>query len=227
MQRHNVVLPKGDGGADVYPMKKWLRDHPEHLPADTQVNHLTSHQVRGLLIKRGWTMRESPDEISLIPPGADASSVANIISNATSDDSEEEVGDELTFALESQLRDFIASNLASINVTGKKLKIYSDNSGRKGIEYPTGDGPIDILDVDDQDGFYVFELKRADSPDRAMGQLARYMGWLKHTHGMERSVNGIIVAKAVDDRLLYAALAVPNVYLYEYEVSFRLTKVSK
>lgn len=32
MKRHQIMIPKGDGGAEVYPMKQWLRDHPEHLP---------------------------------------------------------------------------------------------------------------------------------------------------------------------------------------------------
>jgi hypothetical protein len=44
-----------------------------------------------------------------------------------------------------------------------------------------------------------------------MGQLLRYMGWVKKTLAGERQVYGVIVAKQMDDKLRYAALPVPNV----------------
>lgn len=92
------------------------------------------------------------------------------------DDTEESTEpSETTFGLEYQLRDFIAQNIGAIPVSGKRLRLYVDQSGRDGIEYPTATGPIDILALDDTGAFVVFELKRARSPDRAMGQLTRYM----------------------------------------------------
>jgi endonuclease len=107
-------------------------------------------------------------------------------------------------------------------VKGKKLRLYVDPTGRDGIEYPTAVGPIDILAVDDSGSFFVFELKRARSPDRAIGQLARYMGWVGQTIGKNRAVNGIIVAKEISENLRYAVSVVPQVSLFEYEVEFRL-----
>jgi RecB family endonuclease NucS len=85
-------------------------------------------------------------------------------------------------------------------------------------------GFIDILARDDAGGFFVFELKRASSPDRAIGQLARYMGWVKHTIGRDQDINGIIVCKTIDDRLKYAASLLPKVHLFEYEVEFHLKR---
>ena len=32
MKRFNVLIPKEDGGVEVYPMKEWLRQHPEPFP---------------------------------------------------------------------------------------------------------------------------------------------------------------------------------------------------
>lgn len=46
--------------------------------------------------------------------------------------------------VESQLRDVIAGNTQSISVRGRHLTLYVDSDGRKGIEYPTRVGPIDI-----------------------------------------------------------------------------------
>src|SRR5271169_4926349 len=57
---------------------------------------------------------------------------------------------------------------------------------------------------DKRGSFYVFELKRARSPDHAIDQLARYMGWVRHTIGAQTRVHGIIVAKQVSDKLRYA-----------------------
>lgn len=138
------------------------------------------------------------------------------------EDEEEEQQPEAAFALEFQLRDFLAQNLTSIPVERRRLRLYVDSTGRDGIEYPTAVGPIDILATDETGAFVVFELKRARSPDHAIGQLARYMGWVKQTIGKGKTVRGIIVAKSISDSLKYSIAAVPDVSLYEYEVSFQL-----
>ena len=103
-----------------------------------------------------------------------------------------------------------------------ETRLYVDAAGRDGVEFPSGIGPIDILAVDGDGTFYVFELKRARSPDQAIGQVARYMGWVRETIGRGRQVRGVIVARTITDNLRYAILAMPNVSLFEYEVQFRL-----
>jgi len=55
-----------------------------------------------------------------------------------------------------------------------------------------------------------------------MGQLTRYMGWVKQTIGKDREVNGVIVAKEISESLRYAVSVVPNVSLFENEVEFHL-----
>ena len=112
-----------------------------------------------------------------------------------------------------------------ISVEGKKLSLYVDATDRDGVEYPTDVGPIDILAVDETGAFVVFELKRARSPDRAIGQLSRYMGWVKHTIGKGQQVRGVIVAKTISQNLRYAATVVPDVSLFEYEVRFTLNAI--
>jgi hypothetical protein len=69
---------------------------------------------------------------------------------------------------------------------------------------------------------FVFALKRARSPDHAIRQLTRYMGWMRQTIGRDREVNGVIVAKEISDSLRYALSVVPNVRLFEYEVNSHL-----
>ena len=103
-------------------------------------------------------------------------------------------------------------------MSGRQLRLYVDQAGRDGVEYPSTVGQIDNLAVDDEGSFYVFELKRANSPDSAFGQVARYMGWVQKTIGRERKVSGIIVAKSISEKLKYAASIHPNIYLFEYEI---------
>ena len=217
MKRFIIVVPKEDGGVELYAMKEWLRQNPQKLPAGLDATSSTSHQLRNGLRRLGWSVQETASEVRLIPPGSQAPEVLG-----ADDDSEEAETPEAAFGLEYQLRDFIAQNIGAIDVKGKKLKLYVDPTGRDGIEYPTAVGPIDILAVDDSDNFFVFELKRARSPDRAIGQLTRYMGWVRQTIGKDRQVSGIIVAKEISDSLRYAVSVVPNVSLFEYEVEFRL-----
>jgi len=131
-----------------------------------------------------------------------------------------------SFELEGQLRDFIAHNLSRIPISGRSLGLYTDQAGQNGMEYGTDVGRIDILTVDKAGDFFVFELKLERGPDRALGQLARYMGWIKAHLAGERQVFGVLVAKSIDEKLKYAVKVMPNVSLLEYEVEFRLKDAS-
>ena len=123
-----------------------------------------------------------------------------------------------TFALESHLRDYLAKNLSTLTIHGKNLELVS-------TEYPTEVGPIDILAKDNEGNFYVFELKLSKGVDKALGQILRYMGWIKKEESNGKSVSGIIVAEKIDDKLKYAIQAVNNVDLFEYEVNFTLKSI--
>jgi len=200
---------------------QWDDPHTLTVLNGLDPNSTTSHQLRSALRRSGWTMQETPSEVKLIKPGADAGNkiIDGVLGSKDLDDPTDE---EPFFSLEYQLRDFLASNLSTITLQEKRLRLFIDPTGRDGIEFPTPVGPIDILAVDESGAFFVFELKRANSPDRAMGQLARYMGWVQQTIGKGRKVFGVIVAKTISENLRYAVSVVPNVYLYEYEVEFHL-----
>lgn len=227
MKRFNVVLPKDDGGVEIYPMKEWLRQNPDHIPTGLDPTSSTSHQLRNALKKRGWSVQETSNEVRLFLPGVPASQsgIGAVFGDGNSEEEEKEEVPDASFALEYQLRDFVAQNLSTISIEGRRLRLYVDPSGRDGIEYSTPVGSIDILAVDDSDAFVVFELKRARTPDHAIGQLTRYMGWIKQTIGRGKNVRGVIVSKTISDNLRYAVLAIPNVTLFEYEVEFHLKPV--
>lgn len=134
---------------------------------------------------------------------------------------------DLLFPLERHLRDFFAANIQSVAIRGSSLMLYTDDTGQTGVEYPTGVGPIDLLAVDAAGNFFVFELKLGHGPDAAIGQLARYMGWVKKTLAGDRRVTGVIVSKTVNDKLRYAASIIPEVVLFEYTMSFTLHSTSE
>ena len=125
------------------------------------------------------------------------------------------------FAYERDLRDYLARNLHLIDPT---LRLYEDE-GIKGIEFPVGGRFVDILATDGV-GYIVIELKVSKGYDRAVGQLLRYIGWIKRNHAeSNQPVRGVIVAKKISDDLLIACAEVPGVSLYEYELSVLLTPV--
>ncbi len=221
VQRHIVVLPQDNGGFEIQPLKEYLRQNPDVLP-EFDPSNSTSHQLRAGLKRRGWAMQETPSEIRLIKPGAssDLSKVEEVLGGNEESDASDTA--EASFSLEYQLRDFLAANLETVRIGERRLRLYIDPAGRDGIEFPTAVGPIDILAIDENSDFVIFELKRANSPDRAVGQLARYMGWVQQTIGKDRKVSGVIVAKTISQNLRYAVSVVPNVSLFEYQVEFHL-----
>jgi hypothetical protein len=228
VKRFLVAIPTAEGGVELFAMKEWLRQHPDAVPSGLDATRSNSHALRAGLKRAGWIVQEQDTEIRLIRPD-DAGrerAIAAVLDAAdageTEDDDGTAAGSEQAFGLEHQLRDFLAQNLQTLALDGRRLQLYVDPAGRDGVEYPTAVGPIDLLAVDERGHLVVFELKRARSADRAVGQLARYMGWVKHTIGRGTEVRGAIVAKAIDDRLRYAALVIPGVTLFEYAVEFHL-----
>jgi RecB family endonuclease NucS len=83
----------------------------------------------------------------------------------------------------------------------------------------TGEGKLNI-------NFVVFELKLSRGADKAMGQISRYMGWIKQNLAKDKGVKGVIVAKKVDEKLKYAASIIPDISLFEYELNFKIQGVS-
>jgi hypothetical protein len=50
----------------------------------------------------------------------------------------------------------------------------------------------------------VIELKRDRVPDKTIGQILRYMGWIKQNLTTGGKVRGIIVGQRLSDKLIYA-----------------------
>lgn len=139
------------------------------------------------------------------------------------DESNDESGKHRKFAFEKDLQNYLIKNLDSIEL---RLRLYEDEDGQfKGVEFPAGQRNIDILAVGDDGAFVVIELKVSRAYDRVIGQLLRYMAWVKENLANDVPVRGIIVASELSDDLKLAASLVPNVKLVEYEISFALRPI--
>jgi len=139
----------------------------------------------------------------------------NVISHHT--EQETENNQDFAFAFESHLRDFISKNLSLIgNLT------LCEN----GIEYNTDVGRIDVLAQNENNEFVVIELKLSRGEDAALGQVQRYMGWLKENLSESDVVHGIIIAKSISKKLKYAVSVTQNIALFEYSMQFNVSSVS-
>jgi hypothetical protein len=128
------------------------------------------------------------------------------------------------FYMEKQLEDFIVHNWDKTKLSEKYNLIIEDGE-LISQQYRTDIGPIDILAKDKgKDNYVVIELKKNQTSDDTVGQLTRYMGWIKEVK-KDNNVAGIIIAGQSDNRLNYALSTVPNTELFLYEVDFKLSKV--
>jgi hypothetical protein len=127
------------------------------------------------------------------------------------------------FAYERDLRNFLVKHLTLLE---SGLCLYEDE-GISGVEFPAGGRFIDILAVDASNNYVVIELKVSRGYDRVVGQLLRYMAWVaKHQADTTQQVRGIIVAREISEDLLLACSSLPNVVLFEYELSVSLRRVT-
>lgn len=127
------------------------------------------------------------------------------------------------FALEKDLQRYLADNLQLIE-PGLTLFLDEDITG---FEYPAGGGRrIDILAKDKAGNFVVLELKVEKGYDRVVGQLLRYVNWVrKELAEPGQRVRGIIVCRMMSEDLVLACSSIKDVELFEYKLQVTVSKV--
>lgn len=99
-----------------------------------------------------------------------------------------------------------------------------ERDGLAGRQVLTPVNSIDLLGYrrsDDQ--WWVFELKRGRPSDAVVGQVSRYVGWLRSEKG--QAVRGAIIAREIDSKLRYAAAAAHH-QLWQFDEELRLHQVA-
>ena len=123
------------------------------------------------------------------------------------------------FDSEKQLEKFLIYNWNHI----KELKEYQFKDKQVGADDA---GILDLLAWNEgTNSHVVIELKVGQTNDETVGQLLRYMGWMKkhqcpNTFG--EKVKGIIIAQDRDEKLIYAMKIIEhlNISFYSYQVKF-------
>lgn len=134
------------------------------------------------------------------------------------------VENEQRFPLERHLHEFLRDNWNHLKL-GREWPLYKEPGDEEaGYEYPCDVGRIDLLAKHKTEPrWLVVELKRNQTSDQTVGQLLRYIGWVKrHLAEDSDEVHGMIICREADDALHYALTTVPNVELRLYEVEFHL-----
>jgi restriction system protein len=132
------------------------------------------------------------------------------------------------FALEKHLEDFLVKNWNQTDL-GKEFDIYQEDGELVGQQYPSDTGPIDILAISkDKKTLLVVELKKGRVSDIVVGQIQRYMGYVKDELAeTNQIVKGIIIGSEDDNKIRRALSVTVNIEFYRYQVSFKLFPNSK
>lgn len=136
-----------------------------------------------------------------------------------------DIEDPAAFAMEKHLESFLVANWNQ-TILSKDFSIYEEEGEPVGQQYTTDAGEIDILAISkDRKRLLVVELKRGRASDVVVGQVLRYMGFVKEQVAEDdQSVEGVIIALEDDQKLRWALASVPSISFYRYQISFKLVK---
>jgi restriction system protein len=133
------------------------------------------------------------------------------------------IEDPAAFAMESHLEHFLVANWGQM-VFGRDFTFFEEDGELVGKQYETDAGRIDILAVSkDKKRLLVIELKRGRISDIVVGQLLRYMGYVKEELAEpNQTVEGVVIGLEDDQKLRWAIAPVPSIKFYRYQISFKL-----
>jgi restriction system protein len=160
-----------------------------------------------------------------------SSEIDDLISKASGDRAslvqvdDETVENPYVFVLEKYLEDFLVANWRH-TLLGKDYDIYEEDGVQIGQQYMSDTGPLDILAISkDRKTLLVVELKKGKVSDKVVGQIQRYMGFVKEEL-LEpgQQVRGAIIGLDEDRRVQRALAVTQGIDFYRYEVDFRLMK---
>jgi hypothetical protein len=127
--------------------------------------------------------------------------------------------------IEEDLKDYLSKNLSVIE---PGLKLFKDENGVEGIEYPidTENRRIDILAIDKTGVPVIIELKVSRGYEKVIGQCLYYKNKVKQLINSTR-VRMIIIAREITPQLRVATQDLPDVELFEYILSVKLDRVMR
>jgi hypothetical protein len=134
---------------------------------------------------------------------------------------------ESVFGLERYLHEFLVDNWDRLDLA-KEWALWENEDGETASDYHTDDaGEIDLLAKHrSANKWLVIELKKNQSSDTTVGQLLRYMGWVRlRLAKREEEVSGLVICSEPDAKMRYVLVDQPHIQCMTYEVSFALRLV--
>jgi restriction system protein len=204
-----VYVPEGD-----LPHRRNVRWLPQVLQRSSMSDALRGSLGGALTIIGPDSITKHREEIESLLGGE----VPPVITTTSAD-----IEDPVAFAMEKHLEDFLVRNWQQTTLSGT-YDILADEEEVVGQQFPTDVGPIDILAVSkDKSRLLVIELKRGRASDVVVGQLLRYMGFVKgKVAEPHQTVEGLVIALQNDSKLKWALSALPNVRFLRYQINFNL-----
>ena len=181
-------------------------------------------QTEFLYLGEGKNHKYEDDVPTKTKDGKDALCV-KIISKC--DDSQQQLinNESFNFQMEKHLEEFIIANWNSLDI-GKNYDLNEEYIDKTRKKFKTDTGEIDIFALSkDKKTFLVIELKKRKLSDRVVGQIQRYMGYIKQEIATdEQSVKGLIIGFEDSIALKRAISINPDIEYMIYKISFELQK---
>ena len=220
-----ILCPDGNG---IYHIGEIASDYyfakGETLPHRRKVNWQSETIRRSDMSKplqassgSGLTHCDLSDYVEEIEQLIGGNKAPTIVSN------DKTIEDPTEFALEKHLEDFLVKNWKNTSL-GKQYDIYELDGELVGQQFPSDTGPLDILAISkDRNTFLVVELKKGRVSDNVVGQIQRYMGYVKEDLAEpHQEVKGIIIGSEDDLKIRRALSVTTNIEFYKYKVNFKL-----
>lgn len=222
-----ILSPNGKGSyfvgevvSDYYYIKS------EILPHRRKVNWFSVQIERSAMSEALRNSTGSVGTISNVTQYADEiQELIGVIDQHSKVAVDSQIEDATVFALEKHLEDFLVKNWKQTEL-GKLYDIYEEDGELVGQQYPSDTGPLDILAISkDKSTLLVVELKRGRVSDNVVGQIQRYMGYVKEELAEpHQTVKGVIIGLEDDVRIRRALAVTQNIEFYKYKISFKLYK---
>jgi restriction system protein len=138
---------------------------------------------------------------------------------------DEDIESTSQFVFEEHLEEFLIKNWSQTELS-QKYDLFEEFGEMSGQQYPTDTGPMDILAISkDKKELLIIELKRGRASDKVVGQIQRYMGYVKDELAEEgQSVKGMIIGFKEDIKLKRSLSAASNIEFYRYSIDFKLIR---
>ena len=224
LQGDIVICPKGDGTYAVGEVASdYLYVQNANLPHRRKVNW------RSGFLERTNFSTELSNSVGSINTLANINHHSSEIESLIGDKpvvkvftQDEDIESTSQFVFEEHLEEFLIKNWSQTELS-QRYELFEE-FGETGQQYPTDTGPIDILAISkDKKEILVIELKRGRASDKVVGQIQRYMGYVKDELAEEgQTVKGMIIGYKGDTKLKRALSVASNIEFYRYSIGFEL-----